>query len=101
MCVAIDEIDKADPDVPNNLLVPTGSLSFPGLPHPTESQLNNIAAAHFGSDGSKKTVYKSFARKTMELQTRSARSTPIQLNFLMPCGRPCHWKLPRSNVFNI
>jgi len=29
MCVAIDEIDKADPDVPNNLLVPTGSLSFP------------------------------------------------------------------------
>jgi len=26
--VLIDEIDKADPDVPNNLLVPLGSLSF-------------------------------------------------------------------------
>jgi MoxR-like ATPase len=26
--VLLDEIDKADPDVPNNLLVPLGSLSF-------------------------------------------------------------------------
>jgi MoxR-like ATPase len=28
--VLIDEIDKADPDIPNNLLVPLGSLSFSG-----------------------------------------------------------------------
>lgn len=27
--VLIDEIDKADPDVPNNLLVPLGTLEFP------------------------------------------------------------------------
>jgi MoxR-like ATPase len=27
--VLLDEIDKADPDVPNNLLVPIGSLQFP------------------------------------------------------------------------
>jgi MoxR-like ATPase len=27
--VLLDEIDKADPDVPNNLLVPLGSLQFP------------------------------------------------------------------------
>jgi MoxR-like ATPase len=27
--VLLDEIDKADPDVPNNLLVPLGSLEFP------------------------------------------------------------------------
>jgi MoxR-like ATPase len=103
--VLLDEIDKADPDVPNNLLVPIGSLSFTvketgtqivaakipliiftsneerdlpsafvrrcvilRLPHPTEPQLNDIAAAHFGSDGNKKAVYKSLARKTMELQ---------------------------------
>ena len=26
--VLLDEIDKADPDVPNNLLVPLGSLQF-------------------------------------------------------------------------
>ncbi|MBK8211943.1 MAG: hypothetical protein IPK78_20375 [Rhodospirillales bacterium] len=32
----IDEIDKADPDVPNNLLVPLGSLQFtvPEVPKP-------------------------------------------------------------------
>ena len=28
--VLLDEIDKADPDLPNNLLVPLGSLHFPG-----------------------------------------------------------------------
>lgn len=28
--VLIDEIDKADPDIPNNLLVPLGSLAFEG-----------------------------------------------------------------------
>jgi MoxR-like ATPase len=28
--VLLDEIDKADPDLPNNLLVPLGSLRFPG-----------------------------------------------------------------------
>jgi MoxR-like ATPase len=28
--VLLDEIDKADPDLPNNLLVPLGSLYFPG-----------------------------------------------------------------------
>src|SRR5262249_22889886 len=30
--VLIDEIDKADPDVPNNLLVTLGSLQFPPPP---------------------------------------------------------------------
>ncbi len=32
--VLIDEIDKADPDIPNNLLVPLGSLTFDGPERP-------------------------------------------------------------------
>src|SRR5918911_3825207 len=36
--VLLDEIDKADPDLPNNLLVPVGSLKF--LVEPTQEWVN-------------------------------------------------------------
>ncbi|MEV6587336.1 AAA family ATPase [Streptomyces acidicola] len=42
--VLIDEIDKSDPDVPNSLLGPLGSLSFP-LPWDDDSQVN-VAEEH-------------------------------------------------------
>ena len=42
--VLIDEIDKADPDVPNNLLEPLGRLSFEAaeLPHPVIAKQNVV-----------------------------------------------------------
>jgi MoxR-like ATPase len=100
--VLLDEIDKADPDVPNNLLVPIGSLSFTvketgtrvtaariplvvittneerdlppaflrrcvvlRLRMPNESQLIDIAAAHYGPDHA--ALYGDLARRTIAL----------------------------------
>jgi MoxR-like ATPase len=42
--VLIDEIDKADPDVPNNLLEPLGQLSFESadLPRPVRAQVGRV-----------------------------------------------------------
>jgi MoxR-like ATPase len=42
--VLIDEIDKADPDVPNNLLEPLGRLSFEGveLPRPVVASARRV-----------------------------------------------------------
>jgi MoxR-like ATPase len=42
--VLIDEIDKADPDVPNNLLEPLGRLSFEAadLPRPVSAPANRV-----------------------------------------------------------
>lgn len=74
--VLLDEIDKADPDVPNNLLVPLGSLSFrveetgavvtakePPLVFLTTNEERDLPAA--------------FLRRSVELKLKSLRAADL------------------------
>lgn len=79
--VLLDEIDKADPDVPNNLLVPLGSLTF----HVTETG-ETVAASSaplvFLTTNGERDLPPAFERRCVELKI-----APPNLAQLISVGR--------------
>jgi MoxR-like ATPase len=74
--VLLDEIDKADPDVPNNLLVPLGSLTF--LVEETGEQVHAAEPPLvFLTTNDERDLPPAFARRCVELKLASP--TPEQL----------------------
>ena len=71
--VLLDEIDKADPDVPNNLLVPLGSLQF--QPEGEERPVGTPAARAplvFLTTNDERDLPAAFLRRCVELKIESA-----------------------------
>src|SRR5262249_11568688 len=70
--VLIDEIDKAEPDVPNNLLVPLGSLQFQveetGLPVKTTADLAPLV---FITSNGERELPPAFLRRCIQLELQS------------------------------
>jgi MoxR-like ATPase len=74
--VLLDEIDKADPDVPNNLLVPLGSMTF--LVEETGEQVHaSEPPLVFLTTNDERDLPPAFARRCVELKLASP--TPEQL----------------------
>jgi MoxR-like ATPase len=74
--VLLDEIDKADPDVPNNLLVPLGSLTF--LVEETGQQVHaSEPPLVFLTTNDERDLPPAFVRRCVELKIASP--TPEQL----------------------
>jgi MoxR-like ATPase len=74
--VLLDEIDKADPDVPNNLLVPLGSLTF--LVEETREQVQaSKPPLVFLTTNDERDLPPAFVRRCVELKIASP--TPDQL----------------------
>jgi MoxR-like ATPase len=74
--VLLDEIDKADPDVPNNLLVPLGSLTF--LVEETGEQVHaGESPLVFLTTNDERDLPPAFVRRCVELKIASP--TPEQL----------------------
>jgi MoxR-like ATPase len=69
--VLLDEIDKADPDVPNNLLVPLGSFEFQveGLPEPVRTTPAR-APLVFITTNDERDLPNAFLRRCVELVLR-------------------------------
>lgn len=67
--ILIDEVDKADPDVPNNLLVPLGSLRFdvPDLPGRTVERKGDAPLVVITSNDERQ-LPAAFLRRCVELQ---------------------------------
>jgi MoxR-like ATPase len=65
--VLIDEIDKADPDVPNNLLEPLGRLSFeaPELPRPVTAPASRVPLVLLTTN-EERDLPKAFLRRCIE-----------------------------------
>jgi MoxR-like ATPase len=74
--VLLDEIDKADPDVPNNLLVPLGSLAF----HVSETG-QQVAAAQaplvFLTTNDERDLPPAFVRRCVELKISNPSQTQL------------------------
>lgn len=71
--VLIDEIDKADPDVPNNLLVPLGSYHF--KVHETEREIRmHQAPLVIVSTNDERELPKAFIRRCVVLTLKSPSS---------------------------
>jgi len=73
--VLLDEIDKADPDVPNNLLVPLGSLHF--QPEGEDRPVETVAARAplvFLTTNDERDLPAAFLRRCVELKIESANA---------------------------
>jgi len=68
--VLLDEIDKADPDVPNNLLVPLGSLTFQ-VQETGEQVHANRAPLVFLTTNDERDLPPAFTRRCVELKITS------------------------------
>jgi MoxR-like ATPase len=74
--VLMDEIDKADPDVPNNLLVPLGSLTF--LVEETSEQVHaSEPPLVFLTTNDERDLPPAFVRRCVELKIASPTSEQL------------------------
>jgi MoxR-like ATPase len=69
--VLLDEIDKADPDVPNNLLVPLGSLEFKVDETEAEIKLAGKAPLVFITTNEERDLPPAFLRRCVELNIKN------------------------------
>jgi MoxR-like ATPase len=75
--VLLDEIDKADPDVPNDLLIPLGRLSFeiPELGDTIACPAERVPLLVLTTNG-ERDLPPAFLRRCVELQIGSAENSP-------------------------
>ncbi len=95
--VLLDEIDKADPDVPNNLLVPLGSFEFQveGLPEPVRTTAAQ-APLVFITTNDERDLPNAFLRRCVELVLR-----PPDLDRLVAIGGEHFPKVPTKRLEQI
>jgi len=95
--VLLDEIDKADPDVPNNLLVPLGSFEFQveGLPEPVRTTAAR-APMVFITTNDERDLPNAFLRRCVELVLR-----PPDRDRLIAIGREHFPKVPTRRLEEI
>jgi MoxR-like ATPase len=75
--VLLDEIDKADPDVPNNLLVPLGSLAFMVDETNAEIKLQGEAPLVFVTTNEERDLPPAFLRRCVELNISNPDRTRL------------------------
>ena len=74
--VLLDEIDKADPDVPNNLLVPLGALSF-RVEETGEEVRAHVPPLVFLTTNDERDLPPAFVRRCVELKIKSPSSDQL------------------------
>ena len=80
--VLLDEIDKADPDVPNNLLVPLGSLDFEVEPiGRTISVASKHAPLVILTSNEERQLPPAFLRRCVELRITVSRNRLIEIAY--------------------
>ncbi|HEV3457782.1 MAG TPA: MoxR family ATPase [Thermoanaerobaculia bacterium] len=92
--VLLDEIDKADPDVPNNLLVPLGSLQFQveGYGEPVRTHAAG-APLVFLTTNDERDLPGAFLRRCVELKLEAARG-----DRLVEIGRHHFPEIPEATL---
>jgi MoxR-like ATPase len=75
--VLIDEIDKADPDIPNNLLVPLGSLTFHG-PDGDVSATRDATPLVFITTNNERDLPPAFVRRCVILNLPAPNKTHLE-----------------------
>ena len=86
--VLLDEIDKADPDVPNDLLIPLGQLAFEiaELGKPIECAIGAFPFLVLTTNG-ERDLPPAFLRRCVELRIRPAENSPSGRDKLFAIAR--------------